>query len=256
MFDCDRILMTKKGRYGVSFVLVKQFTNFSVYDTIVSVKNQTEKCMEVQSHGLLFESEVISLVTGHTKYDYNRLIPNSYTSSMDIVAGVCSDKNYSIKVSKDGKSVGCGDILRFSSHCAQTEFTMVIGKWNQNGIKKIYDAIYEFEFSPKNNELVWGGLTSESLIPFVQYVKSIPRVSSEEIRHRKIWKQKRQELYDIYGKGIANIDAKINKQNRRVQCSVKINEMISAGIPHTKYTNNYKGIQLPYAQISPQRNRQ
>lgn len=37
--------MTKKGRYGVPFVLVKQFTNFSVYDTIVSVKNQTEKYM-------------------------------------------------------------------------------------------------------------------------------------------------------------------------------------------------------------------
>lgn len=210
--------------------------------------------MEVQHHGLLFEDKIIQGVTGYSKWEYQNHLSNSYTSSMDIVQGILSDHNYSIKVSKNAKSVGCGDILRFNAHCAETEFKMVVGKWNQCGNKKIYDTIYEFNISPENNKIIWSGITSSDLIPFVQYVKNIPKNKTDEIQNRKIWKQKRQEIYDKKGKGLISIDAKINSQNRRVQCSFKIDDMISSGIPVNKYNKEYKGLQLPYAQISQPRN--
>ena len=62
--------------------------------------------MEVQNHGVLFEDIVIRAITGLSKDQYESKLDNAYTASMDVVKGVESKINYSIKVSKDGKSIG------------------------------------------------------------------------------------------------------------------------------------------------------
>lgn len=101
---------------------------------------------------------------------------------------------------------------------------------------------------------LWGGLTVENVSPFVSYVKSIPEGKSAQLANQKLWKQKRQELYDQYTKGIASIDAKIDsKKQRRVQCSINLAEIIAAGIPFHKYNISYKGLHLPYEQTSKPR---
>lgn len=107
--------------------------------------------MEVQSHGVLFEDDVIYKITGKRKAEYQTLLEGAYTSSLDIYKGLYSDANYSIKVSKGGKGIGCGHILRFMRHCRDTEFTMVVGCWNQiNPTTKRYNDIYEFYMSPQH----------------------------------------------------------------------------------------------------------
>lgn len=211
--------------------------------------------MEVQNHGVVFEDEVIFGITGKRKSEYQNLIEGAYTSSLDIYQGYYSDINYSIKVSKNGKGIGCGDILRFNKHCRDTEFTMVVGCWKQvTPTCKRYDEIYEFYILPEHYQKIWSNINYTDLEPFVNYVKGIPPGRESQLANRRVWKNERQSIYDRCGKGLAAIDAKIDSKNqRRVQCSMKLAEMIEAGIPYHKYTVEYKGITLPYEQTSTPR---
>jgi hypothetical protein len=210
--------------------------------------------MEVQKHGVVFEDEVIFQITGKRKAEYEKLLPGAYTSSLDIAKGIQSDYNYSIKVCKDGKTIGCGDLLRFYRHCRDTEFIIVVGCWQQvDPTTKRYYLIYEFTVTSDDFNKFWGDIKEEHLVPFVEWVKSIPEGKDAQLSNRKCWKQKRRETYQ-HGRGLVSIDAKIDsKTQRRVQCSVKLAELIKNGIPHIKYTTDYKGIKLPYEQISAPR---
>jgi hypothetical protein len=208
--------------------------------------------MEVQNHGVLFEDSVIRAITGLSKDEYQSLLENAYTASMDIVKDVKSNANYSVKVSKGGKSIGCGDILRFIRHCRDDEFTMVVGAWQQltPAIKR-YNTIYEFKIRPIDYTTLWNSITEEAIQPFVDYVKAIAPGKEAQLANRQEWKQRRQAIYDTYGQGLCAIDAKIDSKNqRRVQCSIKIDKLIESGIEYSKYETEYKGIKLPYEQDS------
>jgi len=211
--------------------------------------------MEVQNHGVLFEDSIIRAITGLSKDEYQTLLENAYTASMDVVKGIESNVNYSVKVSKDGKSIGCGDVLRFIRHSRDDEFTMVVGAWQQITPEvKRYSTIYEFNIKPADYATLWAGITEEAVRPFVDYVKSIPTGKEGQMANRKLWKERRQAIYDTYGQGLCAIDAKIDSKNqRRVQCSIKIDKLIDSGIEYSKYETEYKGITLPYEQDSSPR---
>jgi hypothetical protein len=211
--------------------------------------------MEVQVHGNLFEDKIIFQHTGLTKKQYQELPENSYTSAFDITKGIMSEYNISVKALKEGKGIGCGDILRFVDHCYNSEFTIIAGCWKQiSPTHKSFYEILEFSITPDLRKIMCGGFTVKNLKPFVDYVKSIPSGKAAQIKNQRLWKEKRQELYNNYKPGLLRIDAKIDSNSqRRVQCSLVVNEMIEAKIPYTKYTKEYKGISLPYEQESPSR---
>ena len=127
----------------------------------------------------------------------------------------------------------CGDILRFISHCSDTDFIMTIGSYKQiNKQIKLYDEIYEFYIGPDHYQKIWQNLTLDIIKPFVDYVKSIPEGKAGQMDNRKLWKEKRDAIYESYGRGIISIDAKIDSKNqRRVQCSFKIKDFIDIGVP-------------------------
>ena len=206
--------------------------------------------MEQQHHGFVFEDAIVLDITGFTKEEYQKKLPSGYTAAMDIVKDIHSEKDYSIKVSSNGKSVGCGDILRFNSHF-QNGFTMLIGCWFQkNSTTKTFYRIYEFNIKPEHYQAFWGGLDNNNLTPFVNYVKSIEHGKAAQMANRTIWKQRRDALYATHGRGIVSIDAKIDsKKQRRVQCSIKIEDMIRVCSGSYKEFNAnlpYRGIELPY----------
>lgn len=211
--------------------------------------------MEVQVHGNLFEDRIIFQLTNLTKKQYQSLPNNSYTSSFDITKDIKSKSNFSIKSSKNGTSIGCGDILRFVNHCYNDNFAIIVGCWKQvSSTHKSFYEILEFSITPEFKHVICGNLTVENLKPFVDYVKSIPTGKAAQFQNRNIWKEKRQQLYDLYPPGLLKIDAKIDsKSQRRVQSSLIINKMIEAQIPYAKYTKDYKGIILPYEEKSPPR---
>jgi len=214
--------------------------------------------MESQIHGILFENDIIKARTGLEKAEYQRLLPGCYTATMDITKGYYSDYNVSIKAAKLSRtiSIGCGDIMRFQNHCQNSEFIMVLGVWTQSSpTQKSFVEIYEFEFTPASYDALWGGIRADHLRPFVDYVKAIPPGKTEQMANRKLWKQKRQAIVDSYG-GVIKIDAKIDSASqRRVQCSIKLNDLIASGVKCDKYVNSYYTIKLPYDQSSAPRSR-
>lgn len=207
--------------------------------------------MESQYHGLVFEDIILSKITGMSKSKYETMLDGKYTSSMDIVKGIHSDLNYSIKVSKCGKTIDCGDILRFYDYTKEG-FNMIVGCWNQKSPTiKNYDYIYEFQITEEQSSLFWNNIPKEALKEFVTYVKNIPYGKQAQLENRNIWKTKRQELYNLYGKGIVNIAAKIDsKSQRRVQCNILISDLLKSKINFTRHDVEYRGLVLPYEQES------
>ena len=67
--------------------------------------------MEVQAHGNYYEDLKTRQITGLSKADYDALKDNGYTSGMDIMKGLLSANDYSIKTT-NGNKIDCGDVLR------------------------------------------------------------------------------------------------------------------------------------------------
>lgn len=202
--------------------------------------------MEVQAHGNKFEDIVIRKVSRISKTEYEKLIPNAYTSPMDIHEGIRSKFNASVK-STGGNSIGLGDIVSFYDHATTTPFKMIVGQWEQvTESEKEFHTVYEFEITPEIGKMLFGNMTRRQLITFRNYVKGIPAGKKGQSDNKKLWKEKRSRLIEKTNP-VVKIDAKIDsKTQRRVQSSVGIHELLEAGIPHKKFRAKYRGIELPF----------
>ena len=183
--------------------------------------------MEVQAHGNYFEDIKIRELTGFSKDEYDSMKDNGYTSSMDIVKGLHSDRDVSVKTAK-GRKVDCGDILRRRS---ETEYDIIIGVWDQVGDKKIFHTEYTFHIKPEHETLLWGKMSYEKLREFNDYIKSI----TEGRTAQQNTKVERQLLKTITED--ANAQMKIHpkvdsKKQRRVQCSFNIDKLIKSGVEY------------------------
>ena len=209
---------------------------------------------ESQSHGVLFEDTVIRSITGRSKTAYEREIANGYTSAFDIHRDILSDFNGSVKTT-GGDGIGCGDIARFLSHAREHEFLMIIGEWRQvEPTVKHYHRIREYKFSPDLYKRLFGELTPELVQPFVDWVKSVPAGKQAQLQARPVYKARRAQLQREHDCGIASIDVKIDSKNqRRVQLGLRMSDLDRVGVPCKVYTDDYRGISLPYEQESKPR---
>ena len=183
--------------------------------------------MEVQAHGNYFEDLKIMELTGFSKDEYDSMKDNGYTSSMDIVKGLHSDKDVSIKTAK-GRKVDCGDILRRRS---ETEYDIIIGVWDQVGDSKIFHTEYTFHIKPEHETLLWGRMSYEKLREFNEYIKSIPegRTAQKETKvERQVLKTITEDV-DAQMKIHPKVDS---KKQRRVQCSFNIDKLIKVGVEY------------------------
>ena len=183
--------------------------------------------MEVQAHGNYFEDIKTREITGMSKDEYDNLKDNGYTSSMDIVKGLYSDRDISIKTAKS-KKVDCGDILR---RRAETEYDIIIGLWNQVGDTKVFHTEYTFHIKPEHESLLWGKMTYEKLREFDNYIKSIPegRTAQQDTKvERQVLKTITEDA-DAQMKIHPKVDS---KKQRRVQCSFNIDRLIKAGVEY------------------------
>ena len=201
--------------------------------------------MEVQAHGNKFEDLIIQRVTKVSKKEYEKMIPNAYTSPMDIHEGVRSKFNASIKVT-GGEGIGLGDILSFYDHATTVPFKMIVGQWEQSTkSKKSFHTVYEFEITPDVGKLLFGSMSRRQLVTFRNYVKSIPAGKKGQEDNKVVWKEKRDRLVEKTNP-VIRVDAKIDsKTQRRVQSSLWISDLIEMGVPHKRFRAKYRGISLP-----------
>ena len=184
--------------------------------------------MEVQAHGNYYEDLKTRQITGLSKVDYDALKENGYTSGMDIMKGLLSISDYSIKTT-NGNKIDCGDVLRRRQ---ETDYNLVVGCYSQVGDNKVFHTEYTFYIKPEHEQKLWGRMNYNLLADYVNYIKNIPagkKAQQETKAERTLLKNcvsDKNALVKIHPK----VDS---KKQRRVQCSVKIKELIKADIPYT-----------------------
>ena len=184
--------------------------------------------MEVQAHGNYYEDLKTRQITGLSKVDYDALKENGYTSGMDIMKGLLSISDYSIKTT-NGNKIDCGDVLRRRQ---ETDYNLVVGCYSQVGENKVFHTEYTFYIKPEHEQKLWGRMNYNLLAEYVNYIKNIPagkkaqQETKAERTHLKNCVSDKNALVKIHPK----VDS---KKQRRVQCSVKIKELIKADIPYT-----------------------
>jgi len=184
---------------------------------------------EVQAHGNVFEDIIIRELTGMSKNEYDKLKPNGYTSTFDLVKGIITKFNYSIKTT--GKmTVECADILK---RMEEKEYKLIVGCYNQKGENKIFHTQYEFFITSDDDTKLWGDMTYEQIVQFVNFVRAIPpgkEGQKNTLKERNILKEQIQ-----CKNSLMKINPKVDSKNqRRVQCSFKLKEMLLSGIPYIK----------------------
>ena len=183
--------------------------------------------MEVQAHGNYYEDLKTRQITGLGKAEYDALKENGYTSGMDIMKGLMSPYDYSIKTSK-GNTVDCGDILRRRQ---ETDYNLVVGCYSQVGDNKVFYSEYTFYIRPEHEQKIWGKMNYNQLAEYVDYVKNIPagREAQQETKtERTVLKNCIEDK-----NALMKIHPKVDSKNqRRVQCSLKMSDLIKARIPY------------------------
>ena len=183
--------------------------------------------MEVQAHGNYYEDLKTRQITGLSKAEYDALKENGYTSGMDIMKGLMSPYDYSIKTSK-GNTVDCGDILRRRQ---ETDYNLVVGCYSQVGDNKVFYSEYTFYIRPEHESILWGRMNYNQLAEYVDYIKNIPagREAQQETKtERTVLKNCIEDK-----NALIQINPKVDsKKQRRVQCSVKMSDLIKARIPY------------------------
>ena len=184
---------------------------------------------EVQQHGNAFEDLKIQELTGISKSKYDKLKPNGYTSSFDLVEGIIVSYNASIKTTGK-KTVECADILK---RMLETEYRLIVGCYTQQGGNKLFHTEYEFFITPDDYSKLWGTMTYECVKSFVDFVKNIPHGREGQkntLKQRKFLQEQVQ-----CKSSLMKINPKVDSKNqRRVQCSFKLDEMLLSGVKYTK----------------------
>ena len=182
--------------------------------------------MEVQAHGNYYEDLKTRQITGLSKVYYDSLKENGYTSGMDIMKGLLSISDYSIKTT-NGNKIDCGDVLRRRQ---ETDYILVVGVYEQVGDNKVFHTEYTFYIKPEHEQKLWGRMNYNQLAEYVDYIKNIPagkEAQQETKTERTVLKncvEDKKALFKIHPK----VDS---KKQRRVQCSLNIKELLKADIP-------------------------
>ena len=183
--------------------------------------------MEVQAHGNYYEDLKTKQITGLSKDEYDALKENGYTSGMDIMKGLLSVSDYSIKTTS-GNKIDCGDILRRRQ---ETDYNLVVGCYSQVGDNKVFYSEYTFYIRPEHEHILWGRMNYNQLAEYVDYIKNIPagREAQQETKtERTVLKNCIEDK-----NALVKINPKVDsKKQRRVQCSVKMSDLIKARIPY------------------------
>ena len=183
--------------------------------------------MEVQAHGNYYEDLKTKQITGLSKEEYDALKENGYTSGMDIMKGLMSPSDYSIKTTS-GNKIDCGDILRRRQ---ETDYNLVVGVYAQAGDNKVFHTEYTFYIRPEDEQKLWGRMNYNQLAEYVDYIKNIP-AGKQAQQETKIERTVLKNCITDKN-ALVKIHPKVDSKNqRRVQCSVKINELIRAGIDY------------------------
>ena len=158
---------------------------------------------EVQSHGFSFEQQV-----------WNHLFGRGYTDDWDI-PGSANLQNpgvpISVKFIQWKNSIYLGDAGR--QFAIDQPFEMVVGFYQKVDEEKQIVALHHLHFTPEQWRNMWGEITGEELATFSERIKSGTIQSAQDYARPHAAELRKKS-------GIFSINPKINKDQRRIQCSI------------------------------------
>jgi hypothetical protein len=173
---------------------------------------------EVQSHGFVFEKQILHNVFGATVKELKEI---KYNSKNDLPAELNRLGNYDISVKTSGNknSVCMADCLRvFDSVNSQKPIHIVVVHYQQNdssNTKKI-STITEIDLT-NSTVLLFGTLTRLDIEKLDKLVKSVPQKRKPtQDEHKKMYSL-RDSLQKL--SGAIHLDIKCNSTQSRLQCS-------------------------------------
>jgi len=184
---------------------------------------------EVQIHGFVFENWVKKVL----KVDK---LASNYTQKWDVPG----ETPISVKF------MGLTNALEFGSTVRIWEieetFTLVIGRWEQIGDKKIVRSIDEIDIRPDDLEEMKGKITLKEIKEFDKRIKSFPagkEGQKQGIEFAKKWKNERKDRI-----GLLTITHKIDSKNqRRIQCNLNFQNYVKLfGQPSMKV--EFRGVKF------------
>jgi hypothetical protein len=198
-----------------------------------------------QLHGKTIEDMIKSAFQGSA--DCSR----SLSSRFDIEAIFDKERHLStsIKTSKKG-NIELADARRFFENT--NEFRLLICRYEQKGLKKIFNEIHEVFIDKKILDYLKGQMPYEVVVDFHEKLKSFP--VGKHVEARIFAKEHKEVLQNTYSSNII-LNPKIDSERqRRLQCSMNINHLYSA-FPdcYTVHKDNYKVLCLPLSIFSESR---
>jgi hypothetical protein len=185
---------------------------------------------EVQAHGNKYESIIIYERTGLSKKKYDKLKKGGYTSSFDLCDGLFVDYDASVKTTSSN-TICCSDLLKMMGHTG--DYRLIVGCYEQVGNEKVFHTQYEFFIESQHYEMLWAGMKYDLIEDYVNKVKSVQRGEEGQRQYQLVaeyWKSEVQSDESMFV-----INPKVDsKKQRRVQCSVKLDEMLLSGIKYIK----------------------
>lgn len=177
---------------------------------------------EVQQHGLGFEHWVADTFFGGHR-------ASGPTDKWDIPAAANVDHGHvpvNPKAVKFGQAVGMGDALR--QYDIDEPFLLIVGFWEQQGEDKKFVQALTLHITPEHWRKLWGSVTRDDLVALDKLVKDTS-LSIKEAR-REALRRKRQPPFS---EAVIQVNPKIDKAQRRLQCSISQARLFDEFAPET-----------------------
>ena len=209
--------------------------------------------VQSQSHGFQWENIIRALVFGIPSESNN-------TDTHDIPSEKNKfDSNENISIKSTGcLTIECGDILRFFNYNMKKKNTIICVKYEQIQDTKVINKIYEINYNEEMHNYLFGTITKEELMEYVNFIKSIKSGKCDKETNEKYISEK-ERLQKNHNMKI-NISPKVDgKSQRRVQCSIpKFDNNLEKFITYTSSNdkpNLIRDIEIPLSIISKPRTR-
>ena len=189
-----------------------------------------------QLHGFVFENQIRTSVFGMTSSAND-------TGKHDIPKGMNSiNPNENVSIKTTGRnSICCGDILRFYDYDFTDENTMIVGQYKQAVSQKIITRIVELDYNAELHRYLFGTVTREELVSYVDMVKAVPR-GKVSARLRQEILNKKKDIERNHGMAI-QISPKIDSgSQRRVQCMIRNVDDLIRDVPSSLKSLTTDGI--------------
>ncbi len=178
------------------------------------------RASEVQHHGLSFEHWVADTFFGGHR-------AAGPTDKWDIPASANKDHGnvpVNPKATKFGQAVGLGDAMR--QYDIDEPFLLIVGFWEQQGADKKFVQAIAVHVTPEQWRKLWSPVTRADLEAIDKVVKdtslSIAEARLEVLRRKK---------QPPFSEAVIQVNPKIDKSQRRLQCSISYERLFDAFAP-------------------------